>query len=97
MHSNAPCMKPATRAHHARIGADSLFPTQGLEAMECQLHIFVPVHLEDVAPFLVYGQSPLHVSPIKLEVIQYLQSRLLTQTVLTASVQRICFIVLSRL
>ena len=96
MDSNAPCMESASRAHHARVGTDSLFPTEGLEAMERQLHVFVPVDLEDVPPFLVYGQSPLHVSPIKLEVIQDLHSRLLGQRTFMASVEGIYFALLSK-
>lgn len=47
--------------------------------MEGKLDILVPVHLEDVAPLLVNCQAPLHVSPVKLEVIQDLQSKLQRQ------------------
>ena len=55
--------------YRARVSCNPFLPAQRLEAVEGKLDILVPVHLEDVAPLLVNCQAPLHVSPVKLEVI----------------------------
>ncbi len=58
--------------HRTRVGLSPLLPAQGREAVKGQLHILVPIHLEDVAALLVDGQAPLHVPPVKLEAVEYL-------------------------